>query len=124
MDEYFAAINEALQQPKEKDLPYTIEAVEGRIEALKAEVESIFNAPPPKPKEEPKEEKKEEGKDGAPEENKEATDAPATGDGQPSPGDAEMKDEGQPAATGEGEAKPADVDMNAGAGEASGQAQE
>lgn len=111
-----------MEQPKHADLPYTIEQVEGRIEALKAEVEAILTAPPPKPKEEPK---KEEAKDGAAGEDKEAAGA-ENGEGQPAAGDAEMKDEEQPAAEGnpEGSEKPADVDMDAGAGESSGQAQE
>jgi len=118
-----------LEQPKDKDLPYTLDQVEAKIEALKAEVEAILTAPPPKPKEE----KKEEPKDGAAEEKK-ADDA--AGDGQPADADAEMKDEGQPAANGES-TEPADqpaaatepptnpdVEMEGGADGAGSQAQQ
>jgi len=89
-----------LQQPKDQDVPFTLSQVEGRIEALKAEVEAILTAPPPKPKEEKKEEAP---KDGAAEEKKEG-EADAA-EGQPGAGDAEMKDEakaeGEPKAEGE-----------------------
>merc|ERR1712151_300056 len=89
VDAWFAEIDTALQQPKGKDVPFTLGQVEGKIEALKAEVEAILTAPPPKPKEEKKEEPP---KDGAAEEKKEG-EADAAAEGQPGAGDAEMKDE-------------------------------
>ena len=70
VDTYFAEIAQTLEKPKNEDLPYTIEQVENKINALKSEFYAILNAPPPKP---PKEEKKEETGDGQAEENKEET---------------------------------------------------
>ena len=103
VDAWFKEIDTALQQPKEQDVPYTLGQVEGRIEALKAEVEAILTAPPPKPKEEKKEEAP---KDGAAEEKKEGEGAdPAAAESQPGAGDAEMKDEAKPAAEGEAKAE-------------------
>merc|ERR1712183_1030473 len=61
VDAWFKEIETALQQPKDQDVPFTLSQVEGRIEALKAEVEAILTAPPPKPKEEKKEEAPEDG---------------------------------------------------------------
>jgi len=90
VDAWFKEIETALQQPKDQDVPFTLSQVEGRIEALKAEVEAILTAPPPKPKEEKKEEAP---KDGAAEEKKEGEADPAAAEGQPGTGDAEMKDE-------------------------------
>lgn len=92
VDDYFVTINTALEgQPKTDDLPFTIEQVENKINALKAEFYAILNAPPPKPKVE----KKEESKDAAPsEENKENTDGAAAGEPEVNGADTEMKDEG------------------------------
>jgi len=119
LDAWFAEINGALEQAKDKDLPYTLDQVKRRIEALQAEVEAVLSAPPPKPKEE----KKEAPKDAAPAEGKKEAASPADG----AKGDAEMKDEGQPEAAAseqDGEQKPADVEMDAGATGANAQAQE
>jgi len=116
VDEFMVEINTALQEkPKETDLPWTIEQVENKIEALKAEVHAILTAPPPKPKEEKKEEAKEESKDGQAEADKEEASGEPGADQQDN-GDVDMKDEGQPAADGE---KPdAQMDAAADAGQA------
>ena len=119
LDAWFEEINKALEAPKDTDVAYTLEAVERRIELTRAEVQAIFDAPPPKPKEE---KKPEAPKDGAAAENKEAAGADAApADGQPAGGDAEMKDEAKAADDGaaspDQQQKPADggdVEMDAG----------
>jgi hypothetical protein len=104
VDNYFAEINAALEKPKTEDLGYSIESVESKLEALKAEVTAIFNLPKPTiPKKE--EEKKEETKEG--EENKEqpAQEGEGTAEPEQKPADVEMNEEApkqEPAAEGQG----------------------
>jgi len=119
LDAWFEEINKALEAPKDQDVAYTLEGVERKIELTRAEVQAVFDAPPPKPKEE---KKPEPPKDAAAAENKEAAGADAApADGQPAGGDAEMKDEAKAADDGaaspDQQQKPADggdVEMDAG----------
>lgn len=61
--EYFEKVNNELQtKQKHEDPSYKLEDLQRKIDALIAECDGIFKAPPPKPKEAPKEESKQEEK--------------------------------------------------------------